>query len=576
MYSLRGQIRGAILVGVGLLWMILATQLLLSIRGYGEKVDAQHEARLREYAAQLEDGMEQLSGTVGEIYAVNNTFGQLGEGGQSVAEQWDDAYELKGMLQQQGRANKYLSGLFLFYDNYERDLYYVKEDVPHGDLQLIRETMRAVNRGTAGSPSDYVKSPAYLDAVLRTDGAAWYYVLIQKKSAAIAGFLDLSLGLPRQVKEEESGSFGVLCDGKYYCVRGGEDYLSEETRRSLSTGKNRVRGSVIYYQEIPSQDIAVVELVPESLGLYIDGVRLLASALLFLLLPFGILLYRFVMRQILRPLDDMTVAMRQIREGDWEVQFRAPNRMAEIENVRQAIRVMVAQIENYKIRVYEEELARQQTELSYLRLQLTPHFYTNCLKNAYYMLQLGEYENAGRFLLCLSRHLRYLLGRDEAGTTVRQEAEFVRNYIEMERYLVSEPLECEIELEEAVQEARIPLLAIQTFVENSVKYARKKAGGMLRIAVRAAAVQRRGKTYLQITVRDNGAGYAAAQLERINGVEAEQRAERSGNGGAQTAGGIANLLSRLQIFFDGAAQWRFQNDGGVKSEITMPLRRMAQ
>ena len=67
--------------------------------------------------------------------------------------------------------------------------------------------------------------------------------------------------------------------------------------------------------------------------------------------------------------------------------------------MRQTVRIMLKEIEQYKIRSYEEKLEKSKkcTASVFIQLQLAPHFYTNCLKNAYYMLMMKEYENAEEF-----------------------------------------------------------------------------------------------------------------------------------------------------------------------------------
>ncbi|WP_321018048.1 sensor histidine kinase, partial [Eisenbergiella porci] len=172
------------------------------------------------------------------------------------------------------------------------------------------------------------------------------------------------------------------------------------------------------------------------------------------------------------PLEDMTNALRNIQEGVWEVEFTASNRITEIENVRQTVRLMLKEIEQYKIRSYEEQLEKQKVQLQFLQLQLAPHFYTNCLKNAYYMLMMKEYENAEEFLLCLSAHLRYLLQTDAKLVTVKTEKEFVQNYVNMEAILSSRPFICEMSVDDRALDVEIPILTLQLFVENSIKYAR--------------------------------------------------------------------------------------------------------
>ncbi|MDO4284928.1 MAG: histidine kinase [Eubacteriales bacterium] len=559
MFSLRRQIRGAILIGAVLLIVILAIQLILSIRSYGGEIDERHMDALENYATYLQSGIAQLNDAVGGIYSSNNAFQELGEKRQSAGQEWDDAYDVKVLLSQQGKANHYLSGLILFYDNYKKDLYYADSQISYSDLKTIRESLRIIGGGTDGSGVYAAGSGlAYQDGVIESERSVWYYILMQKSYAAVAGYVDLGAGLP--VGE---GSFGVIYESEYYSLDRVSERISVSTQM-FDAGRNRVDGQIIYCCEIPALNMKVVEILPDRIDLYIDKIQILAAFLLFLLIPLAVWLYCFVNRHLVRPLDDMTEAMLRIQEGDWQIQFRSPNRIAEIENTRRAIRVMLEEIEQAKICAYEEKIVKQQIQLQYLRLQLTPHFYTNCLKNAYYMLQLGEVESAEKFLLCMSRHLRYLLQQDLSCITVQKEVEFVRNYIEMEQYLVAEPLSCNIQMETGTEEAQIPLLAIQTFVENSIKYARGTVRGELHIQISIRKLRAEDGEHLDITVRDNGPGYSTEQEKRLNHPDLMELAGKTG--------GIVNLQSRLRLYFAGEASWYFSSHAGAVSEIIVPFQ----
>lgn len=266
--------------------------------------------------------------------------------------------------------------------------------------------------------------------------------------------------------------------------------------------------------------------------------------------------------QLETPLEDMTQAMERIQEEDWSVSFQSPNHVQEIEDVRQAIHVMLNRIETYRIQVYEEQLTRQETKLQYLRLRLTPHFYTNCLKNVYYMLKLHEYDSAEQFVLHMSTHLRYLLRKDVTQVTVKEEVDFVLNYLEMQKLLRSAKIEAEIKVPESVYQVTIPILLLQTFVENTIKYGRD-ADGNIHLVIMIREVTTEEGHWLDAAVADKGNGYPEDLLRRWNQkVFLKEDTE---------TGGIVNLLCRLQIYYGQDTSWYFRNDNGAVSEILIPM-----
>ena len=53
--------------------------------------------------------------------------------------------------------------------------------------------------------------------------------------------------------------------------------------------------------------------------------------------------------------------------------------LVELEQIDDKFRNMIHQIRRLKITLYEQELEKQKIEMDYLKIQIRPHFYMNCL-----------------------------------------------------------------------------------------------------------------------------------------------------------------------------------------------------
>lgn len=62
--------------------------------------------------------------------------------------------------------------------------------------------------------------------------------------------------------------------------------------------------------------------------------------------------------------------------------------------------------------------------------------------------------------------------------TLGAELNYVRNYVELQKSMTGRPVVCEIQEEEGAADFLVPTLCVQTFVENSVKYAKLGAPGL--------------------------------------------------------------------------------------------------
>ena len=109
----------------------------------------------------------------------------------------------------------------------------------------------------------------------------------------------------------------------------------------------------------------------------------------------------------------------------------------------------------------------------------------------------------------------------------------------------------------------VPILAVQTFVENSVKYARLGGSSMpLLIQITASCLQTEEGNFLDLIVQDNGYGYPEEILEEINGDAS------SGN----RCVGINNIKRRCKILYGERAEYSFANCDGALSELIIPER----
>lgn len=553
MFSLKQQISRILISAIFIVTLLLGTLLTIMIRNYQNELNKGHLENISGYADSLNSAILQINEVTGSIYSTNKSFAGLNIL-RSPGKQYDYVYELLNLARIQVKSNKNINGIFVYYNNADSILYYVNENMSYVDKEAVKYSGKLF--------LDHIVYN-YDGNVLKTKDDVYYNVFLKKSLATIMGNIRLSLGVPEE--KNDKASYGVIFKDTFYRTGGAECKIVNETCAKLQPGRNVVDDKVIYLQKLDSTDMAVVKILPQSPWLYFSGVHLFLIALVIVLISLLFKMYRFIYAQISRPLEDMTYALQRIQAGVWEVEFHAENRIAEIENVRDTVCVMLKEIEDYKIRNYEEKLDKQKIQLQYLSLQLAPHFYTNCLKNAYYMLMLKEYENAEQFLLCLSTHLRYLLRKDMSAVTVQTEMEFVQNYVNMQKLMTTKPISCEISAEDEALLQEIPLLTLQTFVENAVKYAWDAEGELLRIQIAVQCRKTEEGDYLDITVKDNGKGYPQEVLQMIN--------QRNPSEKDRLGVGVINLLSRIRILYGEKASWYFNNTTGAFSELILPIEK---
>jgi sensor histidine kinase YesM len=116
------------------------------------------------------------------------------------------------------------------------------------------------------------------------------------------------------------------------------------------------------------------------------------------------------------------------------------------------------------------ELEKVATELSMLKLQISPHFLFNTLNNIRWLVRKKS-ENAEESILKLSEILRYIIYEvDDTKVALSREVEHLRNYIELQTLRISDGTHIKFEVSDAIGNPLIEPLLFIHFVENAFKY----------------------------------------------------------------------------------------------------------
>jgi two-component system, LytTR family, sensor kinase len=118
------------------------------------------------------------------------------------------------------------------------------------------------------------------------------------------------------------------------------------------------------------------------------------------------------------------------------------------------------------------EMNRQQvdSELTYLKAQINPHFFFNTLNNIYSLTNL-DIEKAQTAILKLSRMMRYVLYETEKDSTLlSKELDFIKDYIELMRLRLSDKVQVDIQIPSQFEDAKLAPMLLLPFIENSFKH----------------------------------------------------------------------------------------------------------
>jgi len=118
----------------------------------------------------------------------------------------------------------------------------------------------------------------------------------------------------------------------------------------------------------------------------------------------------------------------------------------------------------------ELEKQKLQSELAFLKNQVSPHFFMNTLNNIHALIDVNA-ENAKESIIKLSKLMRYLLYDSEHGKTMlKKEIEFIKNYVDLMRLRFSSKVKIELSFPESIPDVKIPPMLFTSLVENAFKH----------------------------------------------------------------------------------------------------------
>jgi len=110
------------------------------------------------------------------------------------------------------------------------------------------------------------------------------------------------------------------------------------------------------------------------------------------------------------------------------------------------------------------------TELSFLKSQVNPHFFFNTLNNIYSLAVVGS-EQTANAVLKLASIMRYILTETQVDEVpLANEVEFIKNFIDLQLVRLTDKVKINFICEGIIEQKKIAPLLFISFIENSFKY----------------------------------------------------------------------------------------------------------
>ena len=285
-----------------------------------------------------------------------------------------------------------------------------------------------------------------------------------------------------------------------------------------------------------------------------QGLLLAVDLLLLLAVP---VMYFYMKRIVVEPLNQLNEAHDQMRQGNRAYQIEARAASAEFQRAFDSFNMMMNSMENLRLENMKQELENKQLELekkelelNNLQLQIRPHFLQNAFNMIYMLCANGRVEPIKQMVLYLADYFRYIFRSGRELELFGREEELIRKYVEIAKIRYPKGLSVQYMIEPELYLLRVPPLLVHNFIENVVNH------GMVRgRTVHVVLAGQYEDGMVEIQVSDDGTGMSAEEAEVIN----TQGWEKTGNRHL----GLRNSLMRMKYFYGEEACLSVESEIGV-------------
>ena len=272
---------------------------------------------------------------------------------------------------------------------------------------------------------------------------------------------------------------------------------------------------------------------------------------------------RIVDQSLLFPLQEISIRSAELLGKNTEGLISQKQDFEEYNRIRSALNDLVVQKRVLEQRYVTTQAQKEHALLQYYQLQTRSHFFINCLKSLYSMAERNNRAQMQAMIIAFSNHLRYIFHDNLSFVTLADELKEVDDYHRIVSQDLPMPFLLDKKVPKDLMDARVPQLIIQTFLENTYKYA-NRGQGILVFRVEVDSVRQEDQELLRIHIYDNGGGYPEHVLNAINVQPDEEFCEYNV--------GIINLRHRMRILYNENCQIEFYNEaGGANTMIRIPL-----
>lgn len=210
------------------------------------------------------------------------------------------------------------------------------------------------------------------------------------------------------------------------------------------------------------------------------------------------------------------------------------------------------------------EVLIKNTEIKALQNQINAHFIYNVLEAVKMMAEIKEEYEISDSVTALGELLRYGMKWTSSDVTIRQEMEYIKNYIQLMNLRYDFAILLSIRIPDYIYEQQVPKMSLQPIVENAIIHGIEETENDATIYIKAVC---RDEDY-EIEITDSGQGMDENQVGLL---KKKVSGEIEVSGGSGNGIGLKNVQDRIHIRFGESFGLHFASKEGCFTKVSIRL-----